>query len=160
MSRDHGDHGDSSFPRLLNYPISKYLESPLCSFVSFVVKAFDLPIAAMTRDDGDHGDSSFPRLLNYPISKYLESPLCSFVSFVVKAFDLPIAAMTCDDGDHGDSSFPRLLNYQISKYPPSPIPIIPIWRTLHPTRCSCGTAPGPPTGPGLACWGGGAPGCG
>jgi hypothetical protein len=65
MTRDDGDHGDSSFPRLLNYPISKYLESPLCSFVSFVVKAFDLPIAAMTCDDGDHGDSSFPRLLNY-----------------------------------------------------------------------------------------------
>jgi hypothetical protein len=34
------------------------LETPLCSFVSFVVKTFDFPISALTSDNCDHGDSS------------------------------------------------------------------------------------------------------
>jgi hypothetical protein len=165
----------SNFPitRLLNYPISKYLESLRVPSWSFMVKLLRCCLSnyPITLGDcwvfnfGDFGSSgNFGNLFccraMTAITAMTAIPLCSFVSSVVKAFDLPIAAMTRDAGDHGDSSITRLLNYPISKYPPSPIPVIPIWRTLHPTRCSCGTAPGPPTGPGLACWGGGAPGCG
>ena len=63
-----------------------------------------------------------------------------------------------------------LFNYPITHLPnprappprhsPHSIAVIPIWRGFHRNRCSCGTAPGSPTGPVLACWGGGAPGCG
>ena len=75
MSCDDGDLGDNknhrhpdevevSFPAVrclvwfflgLPLPIANYC-IPLCSFVSFVVKALDFPISATSRDHGDVGD--------------------------------------------------------------------------------------------------------